>query len=82
MKRAKHGISLYLNGIVDTSKAGVYKLEESGVTYELTFVQFNQLKASKKIIEEWYNTLSRFEKKEVKRYGEIEQSDTGFYPDE
>ena len=82
MRRARNAPNLYLLGILDTTVLGVYKLTEMDITYELTYEQFNRLKASKAYtVEEWYNKLDRFERKELKRYGNTKVDNNGFYPD-
>ena len=80
-RRARKSASFYIKGLLKQSEPGVYKLEENGITYELTYEQFNLLKVASSTIEDWYNNLDRFAKKTTKRYGNIGIGDNGFYPD-
>ena len=80
-RRARKPATFYIKGLLKQSIAGIYKLEENGITYELTYEQFNQLKAAHCTIEEWYHKLDRFAKKCIKRYGNLIIDDNGFYPD-
>ena len=80
-RRARKPATIYLKGLLKQSISGVYKLEENGITYELIYEQFNQVKAAHSTIEEWYRNLDRFAKKEIIRYGNVNIEDNGFYPD-
>ena len=89
-RRPMNALSFYLNSkIKQGSKPGVYEFEEAGVTYKLNYEQFNLLKKAFSVsqgdvnnsIEQWYNSLDRFTKKEIKRTGNLQDSDNGFYPD-
>jgi hypothetical protein len=80
-RRARKPATFYIKGLLKESEPGVYKLEENGITYELTYEQFNLLKVENSTIEEWYNKLDRFAKKAIVRNGNIQTEDYGFYPD-
>lgn len=80
-RRARKPAAFYLKTILKPSTPGVYKLEEDGITYELTYEQFNDLKAAKTSVALWYNNLDRFSKKRVIRHGFTQTDDNGFYPD-
>jgi len=80
-RRARKPATFYLKGLLKQSIPGMYKLEENGITYDLNYEQFNQLKAAHSPIEEWYNNLDRFAKKNIVRYGNVNIEDNGFYPD-
>ena len=70
-------------------KTGLYEATENGNTYQLTFTQVNDLKIYCSFshgsliptIESWYNELSRFSRKAVKRIGD-ENDNVEFYPDD
>jgi len=82
MPRPRKPATPYIKSILKTA-SGVYSVNERGVTYHLTFEQFNHLKnLPNNSVEAWYNNLDRFAKKEVKREGNIPKGDDGFYPDE
>lgn len=70
-----------MKGLLKPSTPGIYKLEENGITYELNYEQFNQVKETHNTIEQWYNNLDRFAKKKIIRYGNMHLEDNGFYPD-
>ncbi len=80
-RRARKPATFYLKGLLKQSIPGMYKLEDNGITYDLNYEQFNQLKAAHSTIEEWYNNLDRFAKKNITRYGNVNIEDNGFYPD-
>lgn len=80
-RRAAKPATFYIKGLLKQSVPGIYKLEENGITYKLTYEQFNQLKHAHCTIEQWYNNLDRFAKKKVIRYGNINVEDNDFYPD-
>ena len=52
-RRARKPATFYLKWLLKQSMPGTYKLEEKGITYDLTYEQFNQLKAAHSTIEEW-----------------------------
>ena len=80
-RRARKPASFYLKDLLKQSIPGVYKFEENGTTYDLNYEQFNELKAAHRTIEQWYNNLDRFAKKNIIRYGNVNIEDNGFYPD-
>ena len=80
-RRAKKPVTFYLKGLLKQSLPGVYKFEENGITYDLTYEQFNQLKVARSTIGAWYNNLDMFSKKEIVRYGNLPVENNGFYPD-
>lgn len=80
-RRARKPATFYLKGLLKPSTPGIYKLEENGITYELNYEQFNQVKETHNTIEQWYNNLDRFAKKKIIRYGNMHLEDNGFYPD-
>ena len=80
-RRARKSASFYIKGLLKKSEPNVYKLEENGIIYELTYEQFNLLKVEDSTIEDWYNKLDRFAKMAIVRYGNIRTEDYGFYPD-
>ena len=68
---------------------GLYDADEAGVVYHLTFEQMNHLKAfyngsqcNPVTYENWYNHLDRFERKQVKRSGNIPSEPINFFPDD
>lgn len=82
MAKARHSASLYIKGIT-TVKDGVYELTEYGIIYNLTYEQFNLLKISRcHTVLDWYDSLDRFAKQEIKRSGDLPNVDNGFWPDE
>lgn len=82
-RRPKISASYYFKSILNPrAPAGVYELQERGITYQLDFEQFNDLKQSGcETVGEWYGSLDRFAKRNVKRIG-APATDDGFYPDE
>lgn len=68
---------------------GFYEVTENGVLYQLTFAQMNDLKIYCSVyhgsliptIETWYNNLTSYSRKTVKRIG-VKIENDGFYPDE
>ena len=87
-KRAKHTLPPYLKLNLN-SQTGLYEATEGSVLYQLTFAQMNDLKVYCRInhycmvptIESWYNSLTLFSRKNVKRVGHV-IGNNGFYPDE
>lgn len=68
-------------------KTGFYESQEEGITYQLTFTQMNELKEYYRgsngftpTMLEWYNSLDRFKKKEIRRHGQQKPEDD-FTPD-
>ena len=80
-RRPRKPASFYLKDLLKHSISGVYKFEEKGITYDLNYEQLNELKAAHSTIEQWYNNLDRFAKKNIIRYGNVNIDDNGFYPD-
>jgi len=69
------------------SSTGLYDGEENGITYHLTFSQMNDMKnhyrgsvGNSPTLIDWYNSLTRPEKKAIKRTGAPQQPDD-FTPD-
>ena len=89
-RRPKHSVPYELRRVNFNFGTNLYDITEQGINYHLTFEQFNDLKMSFSLhiggrntsIMEWYDNLNRFDKKKVKRTGDIREVDTGFYPDE
>jgi hypothetical protein len=51
----------------DTPLPGIYRFIENGVAYYLNFRQLNNYKISRKrTVAEWYNSLNKFARKEIK----------------
>jgi len=68
------------------SKTGLYETIENGITYQLTYSQMNGMKMFFKHngymaqVNTWFNSLTKVEKKAVKRTGEPKEPDD-FIPD-
>ena len=89
MKRPK--LSLPINIRLSFNPVtGLYEITENGIFYELTYVQMNDLKifyfgsngSMIPNIQSWYNQISSYSRKSVKRTGPTVVNDNGFYPDE
>ena len=82
--RAKSIMLLEIRMELNT-KTGFYEATENGVLYQLTFGQMNGMKHHINYHHQgmigWFNSLSRWDKKEVKRSGHKEEHN-GFWPDE
>jgi len=87
-RRARISLPIHIK-LTQNLRTGLYEATENGVTYQLTFVQMNDLKiycwesldGLIPTVETWYNSLSSYSWKAVKRIGAERESD-GFYPDE
>ena len=86
--RAKHSLPHYIKLSLNLD-TGLYEATENGILYYLTFAQMNDLKVYCRLnhgrfvptIESWYNSLTLFSRKNVKRVGHVIENN-GFYPDE
>ncbi len=85
MRRPKKPLPLELSGIRHNPNTGLYTITENGNTFHMTIEHTRLLKQYYRnkghSVNDWYEELDRFTKKEVKREGVQNKTNDGFYPD-
>ena len=89
MRRAKHSLPFAFKELKYNLETGFYDITQAGINYHLTHGQVNDVKIffsgsgeTDYDLNRWFMSLNIFERKAVKRSGDIHFEHNGFYPDE